>query len=294
MERRLLKAVRRRLRELGRRHLNGRFAYTDATIVEVYLWAVINDRPTCWACDQENWRGVTLPPGLPSASQMSRRLRSKSVERLRARLERWVLRRQRRATLLCAIDGHAMEIAPHSADRHAGYGRARGGLGKGYKLHMLMDSFGTIWGWRVAPMHIDEREMARRMMRELPPTAYLLADTNYNSNRLFRLARQRGAQMLAPRRKRGRNTHQGLGHHPQDPGRIRSIELLEQSTSRFGADLLRMRGLIEGVFGTLTSHANGLNGLRPWVRSYGRVRQWVQAKLIINELRRQIAPSGTV
>jgi hypothetical protein len=294
MERRLLKAVRRRLRELGRRRLNARFAYTDATIVEVYLWAVINDRPTCWACDPENWRGVRLPPGLPSASQMSRRLRSKSVRRLRARLEQWVLRRRRCAALVCVIDGHAMEIASHSADRHAGYGRARGGFGKGYKLHMLIDRCGTIWAWRVAPMHIDEREMARRMMRELPPTAYLLADANYNSNRLFRLARLRGAQMLAPRRKRGRNTRQGLGNHPQDPGRIRSIELLEQSTSRFGADLLRMRGLIEGVFGTLTSHANGLNGLRPWIRSYGRVRQWVHAKLIINELRRQIAPSGPV
>jgi len=286
MERRLLKAVRRRLRGLGRRRLNGRFTYTDATVIEVYLWAVINDRPTCWACDAAHWRGVALPPGLPSPSQMSRRLRTRSVRLLLARLERWVLRRRRRATLACVLDGHAMEIAPHSADPHAGYGRARGGLGKGYKLHLLIDLAGTIWAWRVAPMHVDEREMARRMMRELPATAYLLADTNYNSNRLFRRVRACGAQLLAPRRKR--NPNQGLGNHPHDPGRIRSIELLEGAETTFGRALLQMRRYIEGFLGTLTGHANGLNGLRPWVRTHGRVRRWVQAKLILHQLRVEI------
>lgn len=291
MERRLLKAVRRRLRGLGRRRANRRFTYTDATVIEVYLWAVINDRPTCWACDAGHWRGVTLPPGLPSPSQMSRRLRTKSVRRLLDRLERWVLRRCRRATLACAIDGHAMEIARHSVDRHAGYGRARGGMGKGYKLHLLIDLSGTIWAWRVAPMQVDERKMARRMMRELPATAYVLADTNYNSNPLFRRVRACGAQLLAPRRKR--NPNQGLGSHPQDPGRLRSIELLEGDDTTFGRALLRMRRYIEGFLGTLTNHANGLNGLRPWVRTHGRVRRWVQAKLIVHQLRVDLRLAST-
>lgn len=285
MEHRLLRAVRARLRRLGRRRRSGRFTYTDATVVEVYLWAVINDRPTRWACLPENWRGVRTPPGIPSASQMSRRLRTPATRRLLGRLEHLVLRRRRHATLACAADGHAMPIAPHSTDPHAGYGRARGGLGKGYKLHLIVDLAGVVWSWRVAPMNVDEREMARRMTRELPPTAYLLTDANYNSNRLFGAVGERSVQMLCPRRQR--NPGQGLGNHPQHAARLRSIELLERSTSGFGRALLRMRGRIESFLGALTSHANGLNGLRPWVRTYPRVRRWVQAKLILHELRRE-------
>ena len=111
-----------------------------------------------------------------------------------------------------------------------------------------------------------------------------MADANYNSNRLFAAAREMGAQLLCPRRLR--HPGQGLGHHPQDPARLRSIELLESSEARFGPELLGLRGRIEGVLGTLRCHANGLDGLRPWVRTYPRVYRWVQAKLILNELRR--------
>jgi IS5 family transposase len=263
--------------------LNGRFTYTDSTVVEVYLWAVINDRPTEWACCAENWYGVRMPPGLPSPSQMSRRLRTRSVKLLLDRLERWVLRRARRATLACAIDGQALLVASHSGDRQARRGRARRGMGRGYKLHLLIDLQGTIWSWRVAQLNVDEREMARRMARQLPPTAYLLADANYNSNRLFQAVREQGVQLLAPRRQR--NPGQGLGHRRHDPARLRSIELLEQSEARFGPELLTLRNRIEGSFGTLTCHAAGMACLPAWVRTYRRVRRWVQAKLIITELR---------
>lgn len=286
MERRLLERVRRWLRRLGRRLKSRRFVYTDSTVVEVYLWSVINDRPTCWACDAENWRGVTRPPGLPSPAQMSRRLRTSSVARLVRRLERWVLREGRRPTLACVIDGHALEIAPHSADRHAGYGRSRRGMGKGYKLHAVIDLNGTIWSYRVTPMNRDERAMARRMRRELPSTCYLLADANYDSNNVFRELRERDIQLVAPRRERA--AHQGIGHHRQDPGRLRCIDLLENGVSNFGRELLATRRRIEGFFGSMCSHANGLGPLRSWVRSYPRVRAWVQTKLIINELRKEI------
>ena len=75
---------------------------------------------------------------------MSRRLRTRAVRHLLARLEHLVLRWRRRATLACAVDGHAMAIAPHSADPHAGYGRSRGGLGRGYKLHLIADLAGQL------------------------------------------------------------------------------------------------------------------------------------------------------
>ena len=283
MERRLFQCLNRRLRRLGQRRRNARFTYTDSTVAAVYLWAVINDRPTQWACRVENWRGVRMPPGLPSASQMSRRLRTPSVRKLLDRLERWVLRRQRPSTLACAIDAQALVVAPHTGDRQARWGRARRGMGRGYKLHLIIDLNGTIWAWRIAQLNIDEREMARRMTPELPPTAYLLADTNYNSNRLFEVVREAGVQLLAPRRQR--HPGQGLGHHKHDPARLRSIEILERSGSPFGRELVALRRRIEGAFGILTAHANGMACLPPWVRTYQRVRRWVQAKLIITELR---------
>jgi len=286
MERRLLVLLRRRLRALGRRRGSRRLTYTDSTIVEVYLWSVINDRTVKWACRIENWRGVRPPPGLPSESQMSRRLRSESVKRLLDRLERWVLRRRRRATLVCLVDGHAMEIAWHSADRQAGYGRARGGLGRGYKLHMLIDLNGTIWAWRVTPMNTDESEMARRMLRELPPIAYLLGDSGYDTNRLHEAVRQHDAQLVTPRKRSHR--HRGIGNRPHHAGRLRSIELLEQSASSFGSAIIALRGQIEGFFGTLVSHPNGLHTLPTWIRGYQRVRRWTQAKLMLNELRKEV------
>ena len=285
MERRLFDCVNRRLRQLGRRRRNGRFTYTDATVVAVYMWAVINDRPTRWACEGENWRGVRMPPGLPSPSQMSRRLRTKSVKRLLDRLERSVLCKDRPATLACAIDGKALVVAPHTGDRQARWGRARRGMGRGFKLHMVIDLAGTVWGWRVAQLNVDEREIARRMAPQLPPTAYLLADANYNSNQLFKTLREHGVQLLSPRRQRRKN--QGLGHRKHDPARLRSIELLERSTSPFGRQVLAMRRRIEGAFGILAGHANGLADLPPWVRTYQRVRRWVQAKIVINELRKE-------
>src|SRR5829696_10150878 len=49
--------------------------FRAAEIVMVFLWAVIHDRPTSWACERRNWV-VTPPSGLPSQSTMSRRLRT--------------------------------------------------------------------------------------------------------------------------------------------------------------------------------------------------------------------------
>lgn len=55
MERELFRWIQRALRALSARHINGRYQYTDAAILAVYLWAVIHDRPVCWACESKNW-----------------------------------------------------------------------------------------------------------------------------------------------------------------------------------------------------------------------------------------------
>ncbi len=55
MEGELWKIVVDIVRQVGR-HWNNKYKqYSDAWIVETYLWAVLHDRPTSWACRSENW-----------------------------------------------------------------------------------------------------------------------------------------------------------------------------------------------------------------------------------------------
>lgn len=197
MEHGLFDRIRRALRGLGRRRPDARHTYTDAAVLEVYLWAALHDRPVCWACDPGHW-----PPGsrrgpLPSASTVSRRMR---LDRVLALLER--VRRRLDAPdepgLVAIVDGKALAIVPHSHDRQSGYGRATGRKARGYKVHAIVSAAGKLLAWRIAPMHVDERTMARRMLADLPPVAYLLGDTNYDSNRLYDacLARDVGRAFL--------------------------------------------------------------------------------------------------
>lgn len=282
MERGTYDRIRRAMRRLGRRRLSGRYRYTDAGILEVYLWAVLHDRPVCWACDAAQWPpGVRRGP-LPSPSAVSRRMRSPGMVALIERLRR-ALQGDAGTGLVAVIDGKPLPIGPHSHDRQSGYGRAASGKARGYKLHAVVDRHARVLSWRVAPMHTDERTMAGRMLGDLQHTGYLLADANYDSNKLFDLASRRGVQLVTPRRY---GPHRGLGRRRQSPSRLRSKDILESGTTGFGRELMRLRWSIERFFGTLTSRPGGLGYLPAWVRSWRRVRNWVAAKLLLEAAHR--------
>jgi len=282
MERELFTLIRRTLRTLGKRRRNRRFAYTDAAIVEVYCWAVINDRPVVWACDPRHWPKGLRRGGLPSQSVVSRRLRSGAVRKLLGRLEHRVCRRFRVPTLAYAIDGKPMPISGHSMDKQAGYGRAAGGKAKGYKLHALIDLSGTVWAWRIAPMNADERNVGPLLLPAVPAGGYLLADRNYDSNTFFSAASEHNLQAVIPRRY---GADKGMGHRRQDPARLRCRDLLENTISGFGRELHRQRKRIEYFFGRLSSGAGSLTCLPSWVRTQRRVEQWVAVKLIICQIK---------
>jgi hypothetical protein len=284
MERDLYLVVCALLRILGRRRRDPRQAYTDGAILAVFYWAVINDRPVWWACRPEHWpRGLWRGP-LPSQSCVSRRLRTESIRRLKARLERLALRREARS-VVAFVDGKPLPVGPHSHDRNARWGRATGGKAKGYKLHALRSRCGALLDWRLTPMNGDEREMARRMLRRAAPEGYVLGDANFDSNKLFDAAAEGGAQWVAPRRK---GAHRGLARSYQSPSRLRSRDLMENTVSSFGRELHQERNGIERWFGTLTSTGGLLTGLPAWVRTYRRVHAWVQAKLILEQIRAEL------
>lgn len=282
MEHQLWKAIVQWLTRVGKPR-RPRETYSDVEIVKVFFWAVLHDRPTNWACCQNNWPMHQRRWAKPSDSRVSRRLRSDPVRQLLLRLEEELLRPQHNSELIWLLDGKPLTIGGCSKDRQAGYGRAAAGKAKGYKLHAIRSENGMIAQWRLAPMNVDERVMAARMLRVASVQGYVLADANYDSNPLHGICDERGnMQLVAPRRY---GPNHGHGHRKQTNGRLRSKELLENPEPRFGQQLFALRGDVERYFGNLTSWGGGLTHLPPWVRTHRRVHRWVQAKLLFRRLK---------
>ena len=252
---------------------NGFFRASE--IVVVFLWAVVHDRPTSWACDRRNWDS-DAPAVLPSQSTMSRRLRTAAIRKLLDDVEA-ALGGSPRCWWLQWMDSKPLSVGSYSKDPDARYGRAAKGFARGYKLH-------TYWGggplpsiWCIEAMNVGDSVAAKKLARHLPGQGYLVGDSQYDSNPLY-AATAPDFQVVAPQKRPGK----ALGHRRHHPARLRSLELLSKP---FGQALLRGRKQIEREFGCLTSFSAGLSPLPSWVRRIHRVRLWVQAKLLINALR---------
>jgi hypothetical protein len=284
MEAQLLRAIVAAVIELAKRKRSCE-GFGDVDIVRVFYWSVIHDRPICWACDRRNWPLYWQRKQLPSNTTMSRRLRTPRMLALLTTLEQRFTKPSE-GGLYWIIDGKPLMISGCSKDRQAGYGRAAGGKAKGYKLHAIVDATGYVAEWRLAPMNKDERVMAARMLKTVSIEGYLVGDANYDSNHLHELSDRRRLQFVAPRRY---GPGKKVGHRAQSPNRLRSIALLENPRPSFGRKLLHDRATIERFFGNNTNWGGGLQQLPSWVRTYRRVHRWVQAKLVLTLLHRQLA-----
>jgi len=256
--------------------------FSDEEIVRVYYWSVLHDRPVRWACQWKNWPLHLRRRPLPSEATMSRRLRHPGVLALLHALEQRVIAPQHPG-LFWIIDGKPLAISGCSQDRQAGFGRAANCKAKGYKIHAIVDAQGAIAAWRIAPMNKDERVMAERLVRSTSIQGYLVADANYDSNKLHQFCATRNQLQLVTRRRYG--PEHGTGHRKQTPGRLRSMELTEHPAPAFAEQMLHDRGDIERHFAHLTNWGGGLTCLPPWVRTHRRVQRWVQAKLVLTALK---------
>jgi DDE family transposase len=257
----------------------GCWKYSSADILVVYFWAAVHDQPMCWAVDKLSWPVDLRPECLPSQSTMSRRMRHSDVQQLMTQIEQtWLGVVGACATLTRMIDGKPLTVGGVSKDADAGYGRGAGGMQKGYKLFAVWGGGPLPIAWALGAMNKSEKTMARQLIPSLPGGGYLLGDPEYDSNALFDLAHEAGHQLVTPKRQK----HRGIGHRPQSPYRLRSIELMKTA---FGKSLYRFRRQIEREFGNLTNFGGGLICLPPWARRFTRVRNWVQAKLLINAAR---------
>lgn len=285
MEHQLWKSIVGVLASIHKARKQTAFDFSDEDIVKVHYWAVIHDRPMRWACNRRHWPIWRRRQPLPSEATMSRRLRSPSVRSLLNALEQRVIAPQEPG-LFWMLDGKPLSMSGCSTDRQAGYGRAAGCKAKGYKIHAIVNPPGEVAAWRVAPMNKDERVMAERLVRVAPIQGYLVADANFDSNKLHQACQQRDQLQLVTRRRYG--PRHGTGHRKQTAGRLRSIELTENPFPRFADRLLEDRNEIERRFGNLTSWGGGLTCLPPWVRTHRRVHRWVQAKLVLTGLKRSV------
>lgn len=275
MERELWKILYRLTYELGKQR--GGWLYSTADILVVYLWAVVHDRPTCWAAEAKNWPADLRPRLLPSQSNLSRRLRRPSaVELMTAVEEHLAALTIVGGCLVRILDAKALGVSKVSKDVDTGYGRGAGGMQKGYKFHAVWGPSPMPIAWALTAMNSSEKTMARYLIPDLPGGGYLLGDSQHDANPLYDAAAEAGFQLVAPKTKdRGRG---GLGHRRQSAGRVRSIEL---SKTPFGHALSNYRKEIERRFGAWVSFGGGLGPLPAWVRRFHRVRNWVHAKILI-------------
>lgn len=246
--------------------------FSDPWVAAVYLWAVLHDRPVCWACDPNNWPARWRDFDFPCPSTMSDRLKRLSVAQLFVEVERHY-QQQWGQTWCYWVDGLPLPVGGSSRDRQARYGRGAGLMARGYKFHAIVAAGGGAVSWRVAPLNVNEKKMANRMLRDLPVlSGYLVGDGEFDANGTYLWAQQRGLQFVA-----SSIAGAGRGHVWHSQARLRGIEL---QSGPFGQHLLAERYGIDRFFGQWTSCPVGLKPLPPWVRGLRRVRQWVAVKLL--------------
>lgn len=279
MERELWSALYFLARRLDKRW--GGWLYSASDILAAYFWAVVHDRPMRWATEPGNWPDELRPDLLPPQERLSRRMHKPETVALLLAVEEHLSSLIAVGCLwLWAIDAKPLAVSNVSKDPDAAYGYGAGCQQKGYKFYAVWGAGPLPVAWALAPMNASEKTMARDLIPSLPGTGYLLGDKQYDVGGLYDLAAKAGYQLVAEKTKdRGRG---GVGHRPQSPHRLRSIELLKK---QFGRVLYRQRRAIEAHFGILTSFGGGLAPLPSWVRRFRRVRNWVHAKLLIAGVR---------
>jgi hypothetical protein len=286
MERKLWTRIVAIVRSAAAGHRERQRKFDDTTIVLTYLWAVLHDRPVLWATDPDNWPFYMRITARPSASTMSRRLRSASVAALLDRV--WsLLPRRLDADTALIIDAKPMPVGGYTRDRDARTGRACGCFAWGYKLYLVVDENSGVHAWKVESMNVAEQRVAKELIPLAAGSAgrdrWLLGDRIYDSNRLHTLAESCGLRLLAQRMR----LQDPIGPK-QSSGRARAIAMLEAPGTAEGRALLMRRDAIERYLGTLCCSGGGLGPLPGYVRGLRRVRLWVGAKLLIHSLRRVV------
>jgi hypothetical protein len=250
--------------------------YSDRLIVAMYLWSVAHDRPLCWACQRSSYGRCFRPRRLPSISQFSRRLRSDRVQQLLQAVHEH-LAEVNRTSQVAYLDGRGFPVGNYSKDPDAHCGWAAGRLARGYRLHAWATPDGRIPLWCVTSLNVAEVRVAAVFAEMAPRVDLLLADNLYDSKKLYDDYYRNDICLLTS----FSHPHAGKGHRQQSPVRLAAIEAWPD----LGKYVFRDRLEIERIFGRQACSGGGLGPLPGFVRSLGRVRRWIGAKLIFYHAR---------
>ncbi len=235
MERQLWMAVCRIVMELGKTHSFARKQFSDAWIVLTHFWAVLHDRPRCWACDIGNWPKEEHWHSVPSQTTLNRRLRTISVLTLIEQTEH-ALRALFPSGSLKMMDGKPLPVGGYSKDRDATYGHAAGLEAVGYKIHALRDAKCPAMPdkWKLAGLRCSEQAIAPELLRSYAAElaclvvrwttlfGYLVVDNGYDTNAIYELAAALLQwQVIAP----PKPSAAGVGHRVNSPHRLRGLDL---------------------------------------------------------------------
>lgn len=280
MEAKLYRLVYRFVMSIAHVRRGKRQQFSDYTILLVYLWSVLHDRPVCWACDPINWPKELDRP-LPSGTTMSRRLRSLGVLQL---LERVLTAASdlHPASPVKQIDSKPLRVGAYSKDRDAKRGHvAANQMARGYRLHTLNHGR-SVRFWTLAPMNQHDSQVAPQLLARLDGWGYAVADNAYDSNHLYTLAAARNHQLIAPPQPKFRHVRD-LKHNTAE--RLHGLDVLASplefagQPNLFGVALYNQREAIESSFGEMTMM--GLDHLPAWVRGPRRVARWTAGKILL-------------
>jgi hypothetical protein len=257
--------------------------YSDQRIVKMYLWSVWHDRPLCWACDKGHYNTMFRPSQVPSVSQFCRRMKTRRVQAMLEAIHEYLTRRDAPVGL-SFLDGMPLPIRSWSRDRDARIGYASKGFARGYKLHAWASEDGRMLAYSVRPMNDGEAKVARDFANHPEMGGLVMADANYDSQRLYQTLGMRGAQLLTPLKRIAVNPGplRRMG-----PNRRFAIRLNERLGDRYRT-LLNRRDGIERSFSALCCFGGGLTTLPAWVRRLDRVTRWVSAKIAIYHARLRV------
>jgi hypothetical protein len=279
MERQLLEALYQWLFSLELPRRRG-VVFSDRWIVLTFLWAVLCDRPTSWACEAENWPASFAWFTPPDDGTMSRRLKTASVLAILRELLRLLNPKPPPGTNHW-VDGKPLPVGGSSKDPDARAGRGAGMMAKGYKLHALWAATGSLRASIVEPLNASEPKLAVRMA-PIVEGGYLVGDHLFDWRALYDVAGAHGAQLVVTPERGGTGKP---GRRRQSAYRVRGLKIAQMP---LGRELLHQRFGIDRLFGQIGNAAGGLSPLPNWVRRRHRVTRWVQAKLLWFCFRRRL------
>lgn len=250
-----------------------RCRYSDRAILRVILWAVLHDRPIVWACQRAHWWETTCPAHLPDPSTISRRWRRFDLQDKAFAMHEASVRWLGVCEKYVAIDGRPLPVGGCSKDPDARPGRAARGMGRGYKMHALVDRRHAILSYLIRPMNEAEPTMALRLVDQVPAgVTRIVGDAAYDSMKLHRAVEAAGGKLYTPLRENR------VGRRRQP----RRLQLLRLWTRGPGRRLLKSRNEIERTFGETSTISFGFKGLPPWARRRRRVFRWMWGKTLLH------------